>query len=355
MTGSIASTASFSFDIDQIINKAFRRLGGDQMTGLELRSAKQQLNLIGMNWGNKGINLWTVQQMLLNTVAGKTSYTLDADTIDVLEMSRRSVSRVTGGTAASSAGGTASLAFDGDFATSCTQTSANGNISYVYSSDTQIQMFGIRFNTGGTYTLAWEASDDSFSTILATTSVDAQTYEANVTYWFYASVIVSTTDYRVRETGGSTLDVEEVYFVNNLSDIPLSRIARDEYLNQTTKQSQGDPVQFYVDRLRAAPVLYIWPLSNTTTGTVLFYNRMRRIKDFTSYSGLVDMPARFVPALISQLAADMAWERRDVDLATRQALAAKASEDWDLAAAEDRDRSAMTIAPDLSAYTRTRR
>jgi hypothetical protein len=355
VTGSVATTATYSFDIDQIINKAFRRLGGEQVTGLELRSAKQQLNLIGMNWGNKGINLWTVEQVLLNTVQGKTSYQLESDTIDVLEMSRRSVTRVLSGTAASSAGGTASLAFDGDFSTSCTQTSANGNISYVYSSDTFIQQFGIRFNTAGTYELVWEASDDSFSTILASTPIDSKAYEANVTYWFYPTDIVSTTDYRVRETGGATLDVEEVYFVNNLSDIPLSRIARDEYINQVNKQSQGDPVQFYIERLRDGPVLYIWPLSNTTESTVLVFNRMRRIKDFTSYSGLVDMPARFVPALISQLAYDMSLERTDVDAGKRAELKTLAAEDWELAAAEDRDRSAMTIAPDLSAYTRWRR
>ena len=209
MTGSIATTATYTFDIDEIINKAFRRLGGEQVTGLELRSAKQQLNLIGMNWGNKGINLWTVQQTLLNTVQGKTSYALESDTIDVLEMSRRSVTRVTGGTAASSAGGTAANAFDGDFATSCTQTSADGNISYVYDDDTFVQMFGIRFNTAGTYELTWEASDDSFATILASTPIDSQAYEANVTYWFYPTDIVSVTDYRVRESGGATLDVEE--------------------------------------------------------------------------------------------------------------------------------------------------
>lgn len=355
MTGAVASTATFSLDIDQLINKAFRRLGGEQVTGLEIRSAKQQLNLIGMNWGNKGINLWTVDQELLALVQGKTSYTLPADTVDVLEMSRRSVTRVTDGTAASSAGGTASYAFDGDFSTTCTQTSADGNISYVYSTETIIQLFGIRFNTAGTFSLVWEASNDSFSTIDATTTISSADYLADTTYWFQPSVIVSATDYRVRETGGGTLDAEEVYFVNNLSDIPLSRIARDEYLNQVNKNSEGDPVQFYVDRQRDAPVLYIWPLSNTSANTILVYNRARRIKDFTSYSGLVDAPPRFIQALISQLAYDMSFERQGVDPGLRAELKAQAKEDWDVAAAEDRDRSALTIAPDFSAYLRMRR
>lgn len=355
MTGSVASTATFSLDIDQIINKAFRRLGGEQITGLELRSAKQQLGLIAMNWGNRGINLWTVQQMLLASVAGQTSYTLDADTIDVLEMSRRSVSRALDGTAATSAGGTADNAFDGDFATSCTQTSTNGNISYTYSSATQIELFGIRLPAAATYSLIWEASNDGFVTIDATTTIPSTAYSSNVTYWFTPSTIVSATDYRVRESAGGTLAAEEVYFANGLSDIPLARIARDEYLNLPNKQNQGDPVQFYIDRQRDAPVLYIWPLSNTSTSNILVYNRMRRIRDFTSYSGLVDVPPRFVPALISRLASDMSWERSDVDLNTRQALAAKAEEDWNTATAEDRDRSAMTIAPDLSAYVRLRR
>lgn len=356
MTGVVASTATYTFDIDDIINKAMRRLGGEQVTALELKSAKQQLNLIGMNWGNKGINLWAVDQKMLASVQGKIKYTLDSDTIDVLEMSRRTTSRVTGGTPASSAGGTASLAFDGDFETSCTQTSANGNISYTYSSATQITIFGIRFTTAGTYTLLWEASDDSFATIAATTTIPAATYSANVTYWFNASQIVSVTNYRVRETGGATLDVEEVYFNNNVQDIPLSRIARDEYLNQPDKTSQsGDPVQYYVERLRDGPVLNFWPCPNTSQNTIFIYNRMRRIRDFLSYQGLVDMPERFYPALISQLSADMAYERKGIDAGLRAELKEQAKVDWELASAEDRDRSAMTIAPDLSAYRRVRR
>lgn len=355
MTGSVATTASFALDIDELINKAFRRLGGEQVTGLEMRSAKQQLNLIGMNWGNKGINLWTVQRLLLGSIQGKTSWTLPSDIIDVLEMSRRQVTRVLSGTPATSAGGTASLAFDGDYATSCTQTSANGNISYVYSSATTIQQFGIRFNTAGTFALVWEASSDSFATIDATTTIASQAYSANVTYWFDPSVIVSATDYRVRETGGGTLDVEEVYFGNNLSDIPLSRIARDEYKNLPNQFSEGVPVQFYIDRQRDAPVMYLWPIPNASDTMILPYNGVRRIRDFTSYSGLVDAPPRFIQALISQLAFDMSYERKDVDAQLRAELRAQAKEDWDVATAEDRDRSALTIAPDLSSYVRKRR
>lgn len=355
MTGSVATTASFSLDIDDLINKAFRRLGGEQVTGLELRSAKQQLNLIAMNWGNKGINLWTVKRALLGSIQGKTSWTLPQDIIDILEISRRSVTRVTDGTPATSAGGTASLAFDGDYATSCTQTSADGNISYVYTDATTIQLFGIRFNTGGTFALVWEASNDTFVTIDATTTIASQSYDANVTYWFDPSVIVSATDYRVRETGGGTLDVEEVYFDNNLSDIPLSRIARDEYQNLPNKASQDTPVQFYIDRQRDAPVMYLWPMPNVSDTMVFAYNGVRRIKDFTAYSGLIDAPPRFIQALISQLAFDMSYERQGVDPTLRAELRAQAAEDWDVATAEDRDRSAMTIAPDLSSYVRMRR
>lgn len=354
MTGSVATTASFSLDIDELINKAFRRLGDEQITGVEMRSAKQQLNLIGMNWGNKGINLWTVQKNLLGSIQGKTSWTLPSDIIDVLEISRRQVTRVTGGTAATSAGGTASLAFDGDYATSCTQTSTNGNISYVYADETSIQQFGIRFNTGGTFALIWEASNDTFSTIDATTTIASQTYSANVTYWFDPSVIVAATDYRVRISGG-TLDAEEVYFCNNLSDIPLSRIARDEYKNLPNQFSEGVPVQFYIDRQRDAPVMYLWPIPNASDTMILPYNGVRRIRDFTSYSGLVDAPPRFIQALISQLAFDMSYERKDIDAERRAELRAQAKEDWDVATAEDRDRSALTIAPDLSAYMRKRR
>ncbi len=55
-------------------------------TGYSLKSARRSLNIMLAEWANRGINLFTIEQVTTTLTAGTANYTLGIDTIDILEM-----------------------------------------------------------------------------------------------------------------------------------------------------------------------------------------------------------------------------------------------------------------------------
>jgi hypothetical protein len=81
-----SGTATFNLDIAELIEEAFERCGGELRTGYDLRTARRSLNLLTIEWANRGINLWTVEQGVIPLVTGQATYELPVDIIDVLDM-----------------------------------------------------------------------------------------------------------------------------------------------------------------------------------------------------------------------------------------------------------------------------
>ena len=54
-------TALFNIDLSEIIEEAFERAGSELRSGYDFKTARRSLNLLLIEWGNKGINLWTVE------------------------------------------------------------------------------------------------------------------------------------------------------------------------------------------------------------------------------------------------------------------------------------------------------
>ena len=80
-----SGTATFNMDLTELIEEAFERAGSEMRTGYDLRTARRSLNLMFTDWANRGINLWTVEQGSQVLTAGTGTYTLPADTVDLLE------------------------------------------------------------------------------------------------------------------------------------------------------------------------------------------------------------------------------------------------------------------------------
>ena len=78
-------TASFNLDLNLLIEEAFERCGAELRTGYDLRTARRSLNLLTIEWANKGINLWTIEQGSIPMVQGQITYNLPADTIDLFD------------------------------------------------------------------------------------------------------------------------------------------------------------------------------------------------------------------------------------------------------------------------------
>jgi hypothetical protein len=78
-------TSSFNLDLNLLIEEAFERCGAELRTGYDLRTARRSLNLLTIEWANKGINLWTIEQGSIPMIQGQISYDLPVDTIDLFD------------------------------------------------------------------------------------------------------------------------------------------------------------------------------------------------------------------------------------------------------------------------------
>ena len=80
-----SGTANFKLDILQVCEEAYERAGKEMRTGYDLRSARRSLNIMLLDWVNRGLNLWTITEATVAMVSGTKTYTLADDCIDVLD------------------------------------------------------------------------------------------------------------------------------------------------------------------------------------------------------------------------------------------------------------------------------
>jgi len=80
-----SGTSSFNLDLSEIVEEAFERCGSELRTGYDLKTARRSLNLMFADWANRGVNMWTFEQGTQTLTPGVATYTLPADTVDLLE------------------------------------------------------------------------------------------------------------------------------------------------------------------------------------------------------------------------------------------------------------------------------
>lgn len=80
-----SGATSFNLNLNELVEEAFERCGAELRTGYDLRTARRSLNLLTIEWANRGINLWTIEQGSIPMVQGQITYNLPVDTIDLLE------------------------------------------------------------------------------------------------------------------------------------------------------------------------------------------------------------------------------------------------------------------------------
>ena len=220
-----SGTTAFNMDFTEIAEEAFERAGREMRSGYDLRTARRSMNLLTIEWQNRGINMWTIDSGTINLVKGQTQYDLPADTIDLLEQQ-------------------------------------------------------IRTGSGNAATQ---------------------------------------------------------------SDLTLSRISVSTYASIPNKLTQGRPIQMYIERLRDAPKVNMWPIPDNND-YVLYYWRMRRIEDAGSGIQTSDMNFRFFPCLVAGLAYYIAMKLPEM---TERVPLLKAvyDEQFEMAAGEDREKTSARFVP----------
>ena len=317
-----------------------------QITSELIDTAKDNLYLLLSSLANQGFPLWCIQKEIMPLYVGVGAITLPQGTVDVLNANYRWLSRQSGTTQYSSAGGIVDYAFDGNLTTSCQQTTPDGNIQIdYYGSPTQVTTVGVMMASSAIYNLVFEWSNDGVVWATASTPGAWQWYDIDGTQ--------PVNYFRMRETGGATLNVTEFYAANNPTEIPLARLNRDDYTNLPNKVFQGRPLQYWLDRQRDTPIMRMWPVTNDGSMFAQFIVwRERHIMDVGSLTETLDIPQRWYEAIVWQLSWRLAQELPDLDPQLLGPIKMTADEALKLAQDEERDNSPIYFAPNISPYTR---
>jgi hypothetical protein len=218
-----SGTTAFNLEISEVIEEAFERCGLQSKTGYDIETARRSLNLLSLEWVNRGLNFWTVEQGTKTLTAGTSTVAMDSDTVDLIQ------------------------------------------------------------------------------------------------HW-------------IRDGSGTSQ-----------SDLPLSRFSVSQYSSIPNKLTEGRPVNLYIDKQRDAPIVYFWPTPDKAYTFV--YQQIRRIEDTGAVGSTnPDVPARFLPALVSGLAY-MISQKYPQAFVRSPELKAEYEFQWQLAEQEDRDRASVHFVP----------
>lgn len=131
------------------------------------------------------------------------------------------------------------------------------------------------------------------------------------------------------------------------ADLSLSRISVSTYATIPNKLTLGRPIQVFIERMTANPQVTVWPVPDSTMTYTLVYWRLRRIQDAAGGGETMDVPFRFVPALVAGLAYYLALKvpggMDRVQLLKMQYDAA-----WDNAQSEDREKAPIRYVPQIA-------
>jgi len=327
----------------------------EELTVEQVQSSKQALFFILSNLINQGINYWAIDKKVYGMNADQFEYLLPVGGNDVLNALYRRLNRPTpapGGAYFSSSGVTG-LAFDNNVLTSDAQTAPNGYIGINYGPNNPIYAgsIGILPATSGLFHILLEWSNDGVTwNLLEDTGVT--TWVNGQWLWYDIDPGVTCQYYRMRETSGGTLNVAEFFVGNNSTEITMARLNRDDYTNLPNKNfTANQPFQFWLNRTIPQAKITLWPTpSDPFVQMVVWYSR--QIMDVGDLSGELEIPQYAYQSIQCMLAHQMSLILPGVDLARTQYLEGQADKYFTMMEAENRDKSPIYFAPNISPYTR---
>ena len=334
------------------------RLSGklaEELTVEQIQGSKQALFFVLSNLINMGINYWAINKKVYGLNADQYEYLLPVGGVDVLNALYRRLNRPTpaagGGYFASS--GVTGLAFDNNVLTSDAQTDPNGYIGINYGLYNPIYAgsIGILPATSGSFHILLEWSNDGVTwNLLQDTGVT--TWVSGTWLWYDIDPGVSAQYYRMRETGGGTLNVAEFFVGNNSTEVTMARLNRDDYTNLPNKNfTANQPFQYWFNRTIPQATINLWPVpSDPFVQMTIWYSR--QIMDVGDLSGQIEIPQRWNMAIQFLLAHQMSMILPAVEMARIGYLDQQAQYYFNLAEQEERDKSPIYFAPNISVYTR---
>jgi hypothetical protein len=353
-SGTVGTTV---INVQTFIDHGARRAGklAEELTSEQVLSAKESLFFVLSNLINQGINYWAISKKVYGLNPEQYEYLLPLGGNDVLNALYRRMTRPSGAYSASS--GIAANAFDGDTATYCAQSAPNGYIAINYGLSTPYYIGSIGFMPyiagGGSavwdYKLQSSADGSTWNTLYTGTSVAVTDSQ-----WIWQDIDpgANVAFYRMLATDGTTLSVRELYFGENGTEITMSRLNRDDYTNLPNKNfTANQPFQYWFNRTIPQATINLWPVpQDSFYQMTIWYSR--QIMDVGDLTDELEVPQRWYEAVVMMLSHRMSLELPGVDVARIQYLEAQAEKYFNMAEQEERDRSPIYYAPNISCYTR---
>jgi len=299
---STTGTTLFNMDFTEIAEEAWERAGREMRTGYDLRTARRSMNLMTIEWQNKGINMWTMEQGVITLVPGLATYALPTDTIDLLEH----VIRTGQNTASTQA----------DLTITRISVSTYATIPNKLQQARPIQVWIQR--------LSGETNPTTAVLDGAITST--------------ATTITLNTVVGLAGSGFIRLGTEDIYYTY-ISGNTLGGVYRGQ--NNTTAAAQADGTAVFVPQL---PAITVWPTPDNSTTYQFVYYRLRRVQDAGAGAETADMNFRFLPCVVAGLAYHIAVKVPEL-MPRIQMLKQIYDETFDIAAGEDREKAAIRFVP----------
>ena len=306
---STSGTTAFNLDLNNLIEEAFERCGSELRTGYDMRTARRSLNLLTIEWANRGINLWTIEQGQIAMVTGQGIYPVPVNTIDLLDHVVRQNNGVTSNQI--------------DINVSRISESTYSTIPNKLTTGRPIQVW---FNR--------QSGQSNATTVTLNGSINA------------TATSITVSDASTLPIGGFVkIDNETISYANVVGNV-LTNSYRGQ--NGTTAASHTTGAALTVQNL---PSINVWPTPDAGGGPYTFvYWRLRRVQDAGS-NGTVepDIPFRLLPCMVAGLAFYMAQKTAEGQMRL-PFLKQEYEEQWLMASTEDREKAASRFVPRTTFY-----
>lgn len=308
MVDRTSGTVAFNLNVNELIEEAFERCGQELRTGYDFRTARRSINLLTIDWANRGLNLWTVEPGQIQLNQGQIMYPLPTDTIDLLDMVTR---------------------------TGTGQNQQDININRI-SESTYITI--PNKNATGRPIQVWinrQSGQENPTELQLNENLGAVTTTTTITL----TSTVGLAQFGFIKIGNETIQY------GGIDGNQLTNVIRA--VNNTPLEPHAIADRIYVQNL---PTINVWPAPDQGNFYTFVYYRLRRIQDAGNGVTNEDIPFRFIPAMVAGLASYLSMKLPNVDPGRIQMLKQDYEQAYQNAADEDREKASVRFVPRSSFY-----
>jgi len=323
-SGTVSTT---TFNALKVVDHAFRRcrLPAQSITAEMQSYALDSLYLFLSELSNIKTPSWCIEKVILPMYENQPIVTLPNGTVEVLNLNYRTIQAVTG-------------------ATTTTSTSYTVN----FTTQTTVDTVGVEWS-GASTPLTFQVSTNGI--VWVTVGTFSDTASAGDITWTDISGALAYQYFRITST--ATFNYTAVSLGNMPQEIPLGQLNRDSYVNQSNKVFPGRPSNYYFQRDLPEPIVNLWPAPfSAAEQAQLILWRHRQIMDTANLQQDVEVPQRWLQAIVDGLASKVAAETPQVDINLLPILEQKAMISVQRAWDGDNDGSPIQINPGIGVYTK---